>query len=54
VTSSDIGLLEAVVAEAAHCSLLCEVGEARDARLIKLETEWDELVLGISVDIDET
>ena len=31
-TSSDMGLVEAVVGEAAaHCSLLCEVGEAKDA-----------------------
>ena len=51
-TSSDMGLVDAVVGEAAHCSLLCEVGEAREAKLTKLDTEWLELVFGSSPDTD--
>jgi len=54
-TSSDMGLVEAVVGEAAaHCSLLCDVGEAKDARLTKLETDWLEFVLGMLVDMVDT
>ena len=37
MTSSDMGLVEAVVGELAHCSLLCEVGEGREARLSELQ-----------------